>query len=65
MAVPVPELVEPLAHKIAVIADGQILACNSADGLRQQTGCGGSLLEVLEVLIHPKAQTYIDEYLER
>ena len=65
MAVPVPELVEPLAHKIAIIADGQILACDSAEGLRRQTGCMGSLLEVLEALIHPKAQASIDDYLER
>ena len=64
MAVPVPELVEPLAHKIAVIADGQILACDSADGLRQQTGCSGSLLEVLEALVHPKSQTSIEDYLK-
>jgi ABC-type multidrug transport system ATPase subunit len=60
MAVPVPELVEPLAHKIAIIADGQLLAFDSADGLRRQTGCAGSLLEVLEALVHPKAKTYID-----
>ncbi|MHC4951768.1 MAG: ABC transporter ATP-binding protein [Planctomycetota bacterium] len=65
MAVPVPELVEPLAHKIAVIANGQIIACDSADGLRQQTGCSGSLLEVLEALVHPKAKSHIDDYLER
>ncbi len=63
MAVPVPELVEPLAHKIAVIADGQILACDNADGLRKQTGCKGSLLQVLESLIHPKSQANIDSYL--
>lgn len=65
MAVPVPELVEPLAHKIAIIADGQIAACDSADGLRQTTGCAGSLLEVLEVIIHPKGQADIDTYLRR
>ncbi|MBL7214777.1 MAG: ATP-binding cassette domain-containing protein [Phycisphaerae bacterium] len=64
MAVPVPELVEPLAHKIAVIADGQILAYDSADGLRKQTGCTGSLLEVLEALIHPKSNEDIDGYLK-
>ena len=65
MAVPVPELVEPLAHKIAVIAEGKILACDSADGLRQQTSCSGNLLEVLETLIHPKSRENINDYLER
>lgn len=64
MAVPVPELVEPLAHKIAVIADGQIVACDSADGLRRQTACSGSLLEVLECLIHPNSDEFISEYLK-
>ncbi len=65
MAVPVPELVEPLAHKIAVIADGQILACDNADGLRKKTDCTGNLLEVLEALIHPKSNKDIEDYLER
>lgn len=65
MAVPVPELVEPLADKIAIIADGQILACDSANGLRRQTGCLGTLLEVLECLIHPKSESCIEDYLRR
>lgn len=64
MAVPVPELVEPLAHQIAVIAEGHILACDSAEGLRQKTGCTGSLLEILEALIHPRSSDDIDRYLK-
>ncbi len=64
MAVPVPELVEPLAHKIAIVADGQILAYDTADGLRRQSGCSGTLTEVLEQLIHPDVVNNIDKYLQ-
>ena len=64
MAVPVPELVEPLAHKIAIIADGQLLAYDTADGLRQTTGCEGPLPEVLEKLVHPNVLNNIKEYIE-
>ena len=64
MAVPVPELVEPLAHKIAIVAEGQILAYDTADGLRKKSGCTGPLTEVLEILIHPKVLENIDSYLE-
>ena len=64
MAVPVPELVEPLAHKIAIVADGKILAYDTTDGLRRATNCTGSLTEVLETLIHPDSLENIESYLE-
>ena len=64
MAVPVPELVEPIAHKIAVVAEGKILAYDTADGLRQTTGCRGPLHEVLEMLIRPDVCNNIERYLE-
>jgi len=64
MAVPVPELVEPLAHKIAIIHHGELLAFDSAEGLRRQTNSDGSLTEVLEKMIHPKVFENIDRYLE-
>jgi ABC-type multidrug transport system ATPase subunit len=64
MAVPVPELVESLAHKIAIIAHGQILAYDTADGLRKMAGCAGALSEVLERLIHPDVLKNIERYLE-
>ncbi len=65
MAVPVPELVEGLADRIAVIKDGEILACDTADGLRRATGCAGSLAEVLERLIHPQELDNIQRYFGR
>jgi ABC-type multidrug transport system ATPase subunit len=63
MAVPVPELVEPLAHKIAIVAEGKILAYDTADGLRRKTNCSGPLTEVLEKLIHPDVVENIESYL--
>jgi ABC-2 type transport system ATP-binding protein len=64
MAVPVPELVESLAHKIAIVARGEIIAYDSPDGLRKLTGCNGPLIEVLEKIIHPDSTESIDEYLK-
>jgi ABC-type multidrug transport system ATPase subunit len=64
MAVPVPELVEPLAHKIAIVAKGIILAYDNANGLRQKTGCTGDLTEVLEKMIHPGVFDNLEIYLK-
>ncbi len=36
---PVPELVEELADRIIVIRDGELLAFDTPNGLRQQTLC--------------------------
>jgi len=63
MAVPVPELVESLAHKIAIISHGKMLAYDTADGLRKISGCKGDLSEVLEKLIHPEVFENIKTYL--
>jgi ABC-type multidrug transport system ATPase subunit len=64
MATPVPELVEGLAHRVAVIKDGEIIACDSIDGLRNLTGCSGPLQEVLEEIIHPHTQDRVESYLK-
>ena len=64
MAVPVPELVEGLADRIAIIQNGQILACDTIDGLRHAAGADGSLGEVLERLIHPDGPKNLENYFE-
>jgi ABC-type multidrug transport system ATPase subunit len=64
MAVPVPELVEPIAHRIAVVAAGRIVAYDTAEGLRKATGTRGDLGEVLEKLLHPEVFNNIKEYLQ-
>ena len=64
MATPVPELVEELAHRIVVIAEGRVIAFDTAEGLRRQTGCSGPLAEVLERLIHPQTLDNLERYFE-
>ena len=52
---PVPELVEELADRVAVLSDGRITAFDTIAGLRQLAGGSGSLAEALERLLHPGA----------
>lgn len=63
MAVPVPELVEPIADKIAVISHGEIIAHDSPAALREKAG-GDTLTEVLEKLLGSKVIDQIDSYLK-
>jgi len=62
MAVPVPELVEDLADRIAIIQDGQILACGSATELRASANNAATLGEALEHLIHPEGSRNLANY---
>lgn len=64
MATPVPELVEELSDRIAVLIDGRIAAYDTLDGFRRQTGLSGSLGEVLERLIHPDTVDAVDRYFQ-
>ncbi len=51
MATPVPEIVEQVADRVAIIHEGKILTCDTPDGLRKAAGCDGSLGDVMEVLL--------------
>ncbi|NOX59024.1 MAG: ABC transporter ATP-binding protein [Planctomycetes bacterium] len=64
MATPVPELVEQIADRVAVIHDGKILAFDTPEGLKRIAGCDGSLDETLEKLTNPRTLERIDQYLE-
>ena len=64
MAAPVPELVEEVAHRIAILADGRVTAFDTADGLRRQAGCSGPLAEVFERLVHPQTMDNLRQYFE-
>jgi len=64
MATPVPELVEQIADRIAVIRAGEIVACDTPAGLRRETHCDGSLQEVLGQLIHPETLEHVERYFE-
>lgn len=63
---PVPELVEEIATRIAILHAGEILALDTLDGLQRLTACRGSLGDVLERLIYPettkKLETYLKEF---
>src|SRR5262249_22171353 len=61
---PVPELVEEGAYRIIILRDGEVLAFDTLDGLRQRTGCPGSLGEVLERLIFPETMRNLESYFE-
>lgn len=64
MATPVPELVEEIAERIAILREGKIVAYDTADGLRRLTETSGSLQEVLERLINPQTMENLRRYME-
>jgi ABC-type multidrug transport system ATPase subunit len=65
LTTPVPELVEELADRIAIVRDGTLAAFDTADGLRRLTGTDGPLAEVLQRLLNPATLDNIEFYFER
>jgi ABC-type multidrug transport system ATPase subunit len=65
MASQIPELVEELAHRILVLSGTRVMAYDTLDGLRKQTGCPGALPEVFEKLVHPDTLEHIENYFNR
>ncbi len=64
IAVPVPELVEELSGRIAVIQSGKMLTCGTLQELREQSQCNGSLAEILEKIGNPQALDKVETYLK-
>ncbi len=64
MTTPVPELVEELSDRVAIVADGRLAAYDTVAGLRREAGIEGDLGEVLQRLIHPETLGNIDAYFE-
>ncbi len=62
MASQIGEMVEPLAHRIAILEGARVKAYDTLDGLRAKTGCSGSLPEVFERLVHPQTLEQIESY---
>lgn len=62
MAVPVPELVDRLADRVAVMHRGEILKTVSPDELCRDTG-RDNLAEALEHLTHPEGRDAVRRYL--
>jgi len=64
MTTPVPELVEELSDRVAIISNGRLAAFETIEGLRKQAGIEGGLDEVLQRLIHPDTLGNIEAYFE-
>lgn len=59
---PVPEIVEEVADRIIVLKHGEIAAFDTLDGLRELTGCDGSLTDILEMLMFPETTQKLRDY---
>jgi ABC-2 type transport system ATP-binding protein len=64
LSTPVPEIIEGLADRIAVIREGRLAAFDTLEGLRRQTQCHGALGDVLAKLIHPQITENLREYFQ-
>ena len=64
MAVPVPELAEPLADKVLILSEGKVVDFDTPQAIKSKAGVGLSLSEALEKLAHPDRVYNIEQYLE-
>ena len=64
MSAPVPELLEGLVSRLAILTDGTISAYDTIDGLRKSTGCDGPLEEILETVFDPQTAVNVEHYFE-
>lgn len=62
LAVPVPELVDGLADRVAVLKEGSLLACDTPANLKQSQGTA-TLSEALEKILNPGKGDRLGEYL--
>lgn len=62
ISTPVPELIEDLADRIAVLRDGGIYAHDTVEGLRQLAGGALRLDEIYQKLAKPEGTGNIDQY---
>jgi ABC-type multidrug transport system ATPase subunit len=64
MTTPVPEILEELADSIVVLRNGEVVAHDTAEGLRRMVQTNGMLDEVIARLIHPKTLDNLEKYFE-
>ena len=62
MATPVPELVEELSYRIAILKEGRVVAYDTLANLRRQAGVDGKLEEVYERIASPRSAEKVDLY---
>jgi ABC-type multidrug transport system ATPase subunit len=65
MASQIPETVELLADRIAILSGTHVVAYDTLAGLRAKTGCAGALPEVFEKIVHPQTMDHLEEYFNR
>jgi ABC-2 type transport system ATP-binding protein len=64
MATPVPELVEDLAERIAVLRRGEVLAYDTIAGLAKMTGSSGMLDEIYDKLLDTRKASHVEAYFQ-
>lgn len=62
LTAPAPELIQDLADRFVVLRDGCVVAHDTIDGLRCETGIGGPLSDVLASLLSPETLDRIEDY---
>lgn len=65
MATQVPEIVEDMAHRIAILSGTRIIAYDTFEALQSQAGGAGTLPEVFEKLVHPRTLEHVENYFRR
>ncbi len=64
MSTPIPELVEGLGARLAILQHGRLFACGNEAEIRALAGTGAGLGEVLARLFYPDTKTVVERYLE-
>lgn len=62
LTAPAPELIEDLTDQFVVLREGHVVAHDSIEGLRRETGLGGPLSDVLASLISPETLDRVEDY---
>jgi ABC-type multidrug transport system ATPase subunit len=65
MTTPVPEILEDLADRVAILHDGQVTAIGTIGELRQQAKGAATLAEALERMTHSETLSHIASYFAR
>ena len=65
MAVPVPELVEEVADRIAIIVKGEIVESGTLTELKNKYKNSNSLAEILEDIVRPGSKNDLQAFLNR
>ena len=62
LTAPAPELIEDLTDRFVVLRDGVVVAHDSIEGLRRETGLAGPLSDVLGSLLNPETLDRVEDY---